>query len=512
MVMNFIQEGPKLNNTYLADPYLQKYLKSIFSSQDFALIDAHLLNVGEKAAGPWAQWSREAELNQPIHTPFSPWGERIDHIETSSGWKNLERAAVEEGIVAIGYERKQKELSRVYQAAVLYLFHPSSAFVSCPLAMSDGAARAIELYGSQKMKTQAYPKLISRDPNSFWTSGQWMTEKTGGSDVSGTTTLARDLGNNKYSLTGTKWFTSATTSQMAMLLARPEGADKGSRGLSLFYIELRDEKNKLKNIEVLRLKNKLGTKALPTAELSLCEALAEPVGELGNGVKKISSLFNITRIYNSVCALGHWRRALQLAWSYSEKRSAFGKKLTEHPLHLQTLTELEKNFEKAFQLTFFVTHLLGKDELGTATPDERIVLRALTPIVKLYTAKKCMLAVSEVIEIFAGTGYIEDSGIPTLLRDAQVFSIWEGTTNVLALDFLRALQKENAGPSVIHLFENQFSSNIRTPELQARFTKLKTAMIPPSNNFSELETQARILSFEVAELLSDCLVSSTTDL
>ncbi len=504
--MNFTQAGPELKNTYLADPYLKKYLKKLLSSEDFEKIDAHLLTVGEKAAGPWAQWAREAELNPPAHTPFTPWGERIDHIETSLAWKKLERAAVEEGIVAIGFERKFKEFSRVYQAAVLYLFHPSSAFVSCPLAMSDGAARAIELYGSAKMKSHSFPLLISRNPEKFWTSGQWMTEKTGGSDVSETSTLAHPLGSEAFALTGTKWFTSATTSQMAMLLARPQGAEAGSRGLSLFYLELRDEQNRLRDIEVLRLKNKLGTKALPTAELRLNGAVAEPVGELGQGVKKISSLFNITRIYNSVCAIGHWRRALQLAWSYSEKRVAFGKKLLDHPLHLATLNQLEKNFEKAFSLTFFVTHLLGREEVATATTEERILLRALTPIVKLYTAKRCMEAVSEVVEVFAGTGYVEDSGIPTLLRDAQVFSIWEGTTNVLSLDFLRALVKEKAGPAIINLFEVKFSSQIQDPILRPQFLRLKELITQASSASSEIEAQARELSFLLAELLSDCLV------
>src|SRR5690606_18330955 len=130
---------------------------------------------------------------------------------------------------------------------------------SCPLAMTDGAARAIELYGSESHKNKAFKNLISRDPKKFWTSGQWMTERSGGSDVSGTETVATKSGSS-WKLNGTKWFTSATTAQMAMLLARPEGAEAGSRGLSLFYVELRDGQGKLRDIEIHRLKDKLGTK------------------------------------------------------------------------------------------------------------------------------------------------------------------------------------------------------------------------------------------------------------
>lgn len=142
-----------------------------------------------------------------------------------------------------------------------------------------GAARAVELYGDAYLKQNAFKNLTSKDPALSWTSGQWMTERTGGSDVSQTSTVAVRKtcdGGFDWSLSGVKWFTSATTSQMAMLLARPEGAESGSRGLSLFYTELRDQAGALQNIEILRLKKKLGTDALPTAELRLTGTPASP--------------------------------------------------------------------------------------------------------------------------------------------------------------------------------------------------------------------------------------------
>ena len=142
-----------------------------------ATIEPHLKRVGDLACGPWLAWSQQAEREVPVHIPFDAWGQRIDEIRMSQGWKQLEAAAAQEGIVACGYERKFGEYSRVYQAALLYLFHPSSAFVSCPLAMTDGAARAIELYGDQTLKAGPFRRLTSRDPAQFWTSGQWMTEK-----------------------------------------------------------------------------------------------------------------------------------------------------------------------------------------------------------------------------------------------------------------------------------------------------------------------------------------------
>jgi alkylation response protein AidB-like acyl-CoA dehydrogenase len=164
-----------------------------------------------------------------------------------------------------------------------------------------------------------------------------MTERTGGSDVSGTATLAKLSGNGSYTLHGIKWFTSATTFQMAMALARTEGSPPGSKGLSLFCAKVHDDQGGLNAIEVHRLKDKLGTRALPTAELSLRGTPAEMVGEPGQGVKKIASMINITRLHNSVCALGATARALDLAMDYAQKRQAFGAALSHWPLHMATL-------------------------------------------------------------------------------------------------------------------------------------------------------------------------------
>lgn len=452
----FYQDVPKLTNTFESDINLTEYINRIIPDTYRKDVLKHLKAVGEKAAGEWCNWAEESEENLPVLTQYDPWGRRIDEISNSTAWKNLEKAASIEGIVATAFERKQQQYSRVYQMALLYLYHPSSAFFSCPLAMTDGAARAIELHGDSNLKQNAFNRLISRNPENFWTSGQWMTEQTGGSDVSGTATFAKPLGANHYELSGTKWFTSATNSQMALTLARIEG----EKGLSLFYLETQNN-----NILVHRLKGKLGTWALPTAELSLNGSKAILVGQPGEGVKRIASVLNITRIYNSICALGHMRRAIDLATGYATKRKAFGALIINQPLHKKTLQDLETEFAKCFKLTFYVVELLGKEELNLASDTEKKILRALTPIVKLYTAKKCVSIASEALECFGGAGYVENTGIPRLLRDAQVFPIWEGTTNVLALDFLRVCEKENALETLTEHFKiKNFNEKFRKPE------------------------------------------------
>lgn len=305
--------------------------------------------------------------------------------------------------------------------------------------MTDGAARVITDLGDSALHQRALSRLTSRDPEQFWTSGQWMTETAGGSDVSKTATVARP-GSSGYLLSGQKWFSSAATSDMALTLARHE--DGG--GLSLFYLETRNEDGSSNGIEIDRLKDKLGTRAMPTAELTLNNTLARLVGERGSGVRNIAGMLNITRLYNSVCAVASMRRGLALARDYAGRRAAFGRRLIEHPLHRDTLAGLEAHYQAAFHLVFHLGLLLGRVEAGVADESEQMLLRLLTPVAKLYTAKLAVASASEVLECFGGAGYIEDTGLPKLLRDAQVLPIWEGTTNVLSLDVIRVLQRDPA--------------------------------------------------------------------
>ena len=256
--------------------------------------------------------------------------------------------------------------------------------------------------------------------------------------------MARCDSGNDYRLYGLKWFTSATTSQVAMTLARIEGAPAGGAGLSVFLITLRDRDGLLRNIRVDRLKDKLGTRALPTAELTLEGTPARLVGGDGEGIRKIATLFNVTRVYNAVAAVAGMRRAIALATDYARRRTAFGKPLIDHPLHVETLAALGLELRASFLLAFRVVELLGKEECGEASDSELQLLRFLIPVAKLYTAKRAIVVASEVVEAFGGAGYVEDTGIPRLLRDAQVLSIWEGTTNILSLDTLRAMDRVDA--------------------------------------------------------------------
>ena len=437
--MAFVQPPPELGNQYTADRALRSYLARTLPADVRAEIESGLSAMGELAGGELYRLQLADRENEPVLTQWDAWGNRVDRVEVTPLWKEAERIAAEQGLVAAAYERKHGMYSRVHQFALVYLFTPSNDIYSCPLAMTDGAARALIAAGNKALIERAVPHLTSRDPREFWTSGQWMTEATGGSDVGLTETVARREG-ERWRLYGRKWFTSASTSQMALTLARPEGNPPGGKGLALFYLETRDAQGRPNGILVNRLKDKMGTRKVPTAELTLDGALAQLVAGTGDGVKNIAPMLNVTRTWNSVSACALARRGLALARDYAYKRIAFGAPLAEKPLHLDTLAGLEAEFLGALHLTFFVAELMGREDSDRASEGQGRLLRVLTPIAKLLTGKQVVQILSEVIESFGGAGYVEDTGLPTLLRDAQVLPIWEGTTNVLSLETLRALE------------------------------------------------------------------------
>lgn len=501
----FIQQMPKLNNEFTDDEFLQDYLQTYFPTDALKEITPDLTQFGKRVAGEFLAWARDAEVNKPQLIQFDAWGKRIDEIKVSKGWLNLEKVAAEDGLVAIAYERIYKEHSRLYQFVKLYLYTASSAIYTCPLAMTDGAARLIELYGDDFLKENAYKGLTSRNPATFKTSGQWMTERTGGSDVSRSMTFATPDGTD-YVLSGHKWFTSAITANMAFTLASTEQPVVGKRApLSLFHLPIRNDDGTLNGIEVEALKDKLGTRALPTAQLLLTGAKAKLVGEKGKGVKTIATLFNITRIYNTVSAVSYLRRAYSLSKAYSSIRESFGQKIEKHVLHQKSLRELEIAYQSNTILAFFLARLLGKEECNTATETEKALLRFLTPVAKLFTAKQSIQYASEHIEMFGGIGYLEDSGIPVMLRDVQTLSIWEGTTNVLSLDMLRAAEKEN-GLAAFKEFTANLLAEINTPELaqqkDALQRKVKALFDFVSNIKSKeaLVAASRDIAFYVAEI------------
>jgi hypothetical protein len=237
----------------------------------------------------------------------------------------------------------------------------------------------------------------------------------------------------------------------------------------------RDAQGRPNRILVNRLKDKLGTRKVPTAELTLEGTPAELVGGASDGVKGIAPMLNVTRTWNSVSACALMRRGLALARDYARKRVVFGAPLVAKPLHVDTLAGLQAEFLAAFHLTFFVAELLGRSDAGQASEQHGQLLRILTPVAKLLTGRQTVQVLSEVIESFGGAGYVEDTGLPVLLRDAQVLPIWEGTTNVLSLDTLRALDSAG-GLGVLRREVGYILQGVREPDLVKISARVEKAL------------------------------------
>jgi alkylation response protein AidB-like acyl-CoA dehydrogenase len=510
--MPFVQTPPVLSNQYLDDRVLRSYLRRVLPPATLEAIEGDLTDLGEFAANAWTT-ARGRTGAEPSLTHWSAWGERIDRIELTPSWLAAQPIAARYGLVAAGHESTHGVAARVHQFAMVYLFHCASEFYTCPLAMTDGAAIALKSAGSTRLIERALPHFLSRDPAQHWICGQWMTETSGGSDVSATETVAREE-NGRWRLYGRKFFTSAINAQAALALARPQDAAPGADNLALFYLEPRKADGRWRNIELDRLKSKLGTRELPTAEIHLDGAPAELVGEPRHGVRAIAPMLNITRTWNAVGALATMRRAIALARNYADRRVVFNRPLADQPLHQDTLAGMQAEFEAAFHLTFFVTELLGRVQSGQADESQQNVLRLVTPLLKLWTGKLAVTIASEACECFGGAGYLEDSGIPQLLRDAQVWSIWEGTSNVQALDFLRAFRSVG-GLQPLLSAQRAILSQVQASELEGCLRMARDAVTriaewlqkATSGDREQLEAGARDVAISLARTMALSLLT-----
>ncbi|KAL4803127.1 hypothetical protein BDV18DRAFT_43689 [Aspergillus unguis] len=466
-----------LENTYTSDPALQRILQW-YMPKHVNQLTTHLTKLGDEAVSEKvSEWSADAERNQPYVKGYNVWGERypVDKLVTSEGWKRLRAWGVENGVVALGYEDTYGTQRRTAQYAVNYIFSPSSGITSCPISMTDGAALIL----SQEIQRRNLPPshafcttlahLVSRDSKDAWTSGQWMTERVGGSDVQGTETWAahsplpetgtgtKGVDGGEYLINGFKFFSSATDADVSLLLAKtsPRG------NLSTFLAPLQtttgngnNSSKKTNGIRIHRLKNKLGTKELPTAELELVNTRAHLVGEIDKGVQSIGPLLNITRAHTFIGSLGGWRRALSIAKSFAKTRTTVGEELWRIPMHLRLLADLEGRHRACMELGFFTVAVMDVVENGTANPDlthlpkpgkeANVVFRTLTALSKAVISKMAIAGIQECQEALGGVGYMDEPDEPEfnisrILRSVLVNSIWEGTTNVLASECVRWL-------------------------------------------------------------------------
>lgn len=429
---------------------------------------------GERIAGRYADIAStlDSVQQEPTLVQYDAWGQRVDKLVTSEGWKALKAVCAEEGIVAESYDsadakrgggrRQLGKYARLFAFTRTVMFSPVSKVTLCPISMTDGAVRVLEMFGTEQQKELIH-RLASTDGRTAWTAGQWMTERPGGSDISRTETVAHPVdptappkAGDKFILSGFKWFSSATDGDIALALARTnDDLTQGSKGLSLFLIKIRDDTTgKLNGIRVHRLKKKLGTKYLPTAELELEGCVGELVGEVGRGVATISSVLNITRLYSAGGAVGALSWGLRSATAYAKIRPALGgTRLDTLPLHTEQLLKVTVLYRAYLQIFFNNVLLIGAVESNQASKREQTRLRLLTPALKAFIATRGSESYLTLLEAFGGQGYMEEVGLGEMLRDLTVERIWEGTPAILSLDVLRVLV-QTKGTALVEFFDD----------------------------------------------------------
>ncbi|HET6631344.1 MAG TPA: acyl-CoA dehydrogenase family protein [Rhodanobacteraceae bacterium] len=506
--MGFLQAPPQLPHPLHADPLLRNLLARALPA---ARREALLPDLEALADYALMAYARRLQMprREPVLTQWGPWGERVDRVALTDAWLEGPALTARHGLLAAGHDATAGPHARLEQFARVYLYHVASEFYTCPLAMTDGAATAIKASGNRELMDRALPHFLSRKAGALWLSGQWMTENIGGSDVGHTETVARRDNAGQWRLHGRKWFTSAIVGEAALALARPEGAGSTGDALALFYVETRDAEGRWNGLTIDRLKDKLGTRELPTAEIHLDGVPAWPLGELAHGVRQVVPMLNVTRTWNAIGAVASMARCVALATDYATRRQAFGRPLIEQPLHARTLAEMQAAFAGAFALAFHVAELLGRVEAGVAAAHEPALLRLLTPLAKLWTGKLAVRLASETLECFGGNGYIEDTGLPQLLRDAQVYPIWEGTTNVLSLDALRALAKDGLAPlrTAIDALLAEAANPDAASAVRAALEGADAFVATAAGDNARLQAGARDLAFTLARTTAAALLA-----
>src|SRR5437867_10192580 len=491
-------------NSWRADPTLRVVLESWLRPQTFAWAEPALIEMGRAAVDELPAWGDACERQPAALRAFDGWGDRIDEVIYPLAWRELAAVAAQTGLVAAPYETQMLARAgaeaRLVQAALCYLFAPSTATYLCPVAMTDGAARVLVEGGGAPAGDDALRHLISRDPASAWTSGQWMTERQGGSDVGMNAVVAKRDG-DEWRLFGQKFFCSNVGCEIALALARAEHAPPGAQGLARFLVPRDRPDGRRNGYRIDRLKDKLGTRAMATGEVTLDGAYAEMVGEAERGFAQMTAMLNITRLHNAITAAAVMRRAVMLASAYAGRREAFGRKLDEHPLHQEVLRAMAVQADGALHLTMRMAQLLGRIETKEATSGEAALFRLGIALTKLYTAKQAVAVVSEALECFGGQGYVEDTCLPRLLRDAQVLPIWEGTTSVLALDSLRVLRRADTLDCLAAELER-----LDAPDRRRLLDEVHQAI---RGDAESAERAARRLAFRLAETWMNGLLQAS---
>lgn len=435
-------------NFYTTETTLHEILRNGLQPDMFSYAHKSLTQFGAVVANEIDERARHTDREgEPRLVKFDRYGENVSEVWVNEGYKKTVKDTYETGIV--GYVHKEiPEVGRkgnyLYSFAQGYVLSQSEAGFYCPVTLTMATAFLLEQYANDELKSRFLPHVTATGDDDLFEGATFLTERQGGSDVGANIVKAVSDGEH-FKLFGEKYFASNVgMAGVAMVLARIEGAPEGSRGLTLFAVPWRREDGSLNGISIRRLKDKLGVRAVPSGEIEFEGAIAYVVGDKANGLKYMMEALNLSRICNAVASLGIMRRALNEASDYAHQRDAFGHKLIAFPMVQDTLGKLTAKMEVELATVFDLITLYDRVVAKEACEEDLILNRLFIAIMKKESAEQAIHFSHEAIEMHGGNGYIEDFVTPRLLRDAQVLTVWEGTANILGLEFVRLVRKFNA--------------------------------------------------------------------
>jgi len=417
--------------------------------------DAPLRESLEREGGSWAQdmvgelgrlagtqqaidWGFQANAHPPVLRTHDRFGNRIDEVEFHPSWHRLMEVAVGHGLHALPW-REPRPGAHAARAAAFYVWSQVEGGHGCPVSMTYAAVPALRTQADLAATWEPLMTTLDYDPGLRPATakrgalfGMAMTERQGGSDVRSNTTRAEPTVDGGYLLTGQKWFCSAPMCDAFLVLAQ------APRGLTCFLLPRVLPDGTLNRFHIQRLKDKLGNRSNASAEIELVEAWAEMVGEEGRGVRTIIEMVNHTRLDCVIGSASLMRQAVAQATHHTAHRSAFGKLLSQQPLMLNVLADIAVESEAS---TILMMRLAGAFDRASDAEESQFRRLGLA-VSKYWVCKRAITVVAEALECHGGNGYVEESIMPRLYREAPLNSIWEGSGNVNALDVLRAMSRE----------------------------------------------------------------------
>lgn len=435
------------SNLYTTDtqfaPLLQLYLPADVNAH----LQSYLTRMGALAGGRLDELALVADKNPPTLALRTRTGQDAQRIDKHPAYVEMERVAYGDFSLAIMSHREgvlgwAGKLPPLAKYALTYLFVQAEFGLCCPLSMTDSLARTLRKFGAPALVDKYWARLTATDFADQAQGAMFMTEQAAGSDIANTQTLATPHADGAWRLTGDKWFCSNPDAAFAMVLARVQGDPPGMKGVSLFLLPRTLDDGSSNHYRIIRLKDKLGTRSMASGEIQLDGAVAYLVGEQGRGFAQMADMVNNSRLSNGVRAASMMRRAVAEAEYIAQHRQAFGKALQDMPLMRRQLDKLRIRSEQARTMVLQTSQALQRSDAGE--PGGYALLRILTPLIKFRACRDARQVTGDAMEVRGGCGYIEEWSDPRLVRDAHLGSIWEGTSNIVALDVLRAIRREDS--------------------------------------------------------------------